>query len=551
MTVKRFLEGNALYDHVASVYGPLYYFYEWCAHALTHFPLSHESVRFVSIAFWVAAALMAFLLVYRATGSHLLAALTHILAFRAMRFIGDEPAHPQEACIFLLMAFGLACYTANGTWRMAWLGALAGAMLASKINLGIFAILALAVGLAYATRPGTIRTVAVCAVSAGALVFPVLLMWGHRDERWAMNLCAVVVISLASTILTISHIEWDTQIRTRDVVIAGLSCAAAIAAICCFPLAHGSTIHAMVEWLIVKPRSTFGHVWFVPAPINPVAPFWAVSGLIFAWQVATKRVSSSLIEKTKLMFGGAVILLSTASLYAALINFATPFIWLVAVRTERSETRSHNTLARTLLALTGVIQVLYVYPVAGSQIQFIAIFLIAVAAVCLWDGIPRRVSSASPVIALVVLAACYLGLAWRAHAYYETLEPLGLPGAEHLHIEPEMAAAVRAIAGQVSASACATLLTEPSLFSFNIWTHAPAPQGLTGAWVIFMSDAEEERIVQEVSRDPHACVIHRQDIVDQWTRHGDVSSQPLDRYIRENFKTVYETYGYRFMVRKL
>jgi len=550
MTVKRFFEGNALYDQVASVYGPLYYFYEWSAHTLARIPLSHDSVRLVSITFWVGAALMVFLLVYRATGSLLLGALMHILAFRAMRFIGDEPAHPQEACIFLLMAFGLACYTANRTWRMAWLGALAGAMLATKINLGIFAVLALAAGFAYAMRPGAIRTAAVFAASAGALVFPVLLIWGYREEWWAVRLCAVVVISLAAVILTISHIEWDIHIRIRDMVVAGLSCAAAIAAICSFPLAHGSTIQGMVEWLIVKPRTIFGHVWFLPAPVDPVAPLWAVSGLIFAWYVATKRLSSSVIEKAKLVFGTAVILLCTASLYSDLINFATPFIWLVAVRPEKSAPGSQDSFARAVLALAGVIQVLYVYPVAGSQIQFAAIFLIALAGVCLWDGIPLRVSSAIPVAALAVMGACYLGLAWRVHAYYETLEPLGLPGAERLHLEPEMAAAVRAIAGQVNASACTMLVTEPSLFSFNFWTHVPAPDGLPGAWVIFLSDAEEERIVQQVARDPHACVIRRQDIVDQWTRHGDVSSQPLVRYIRENFRTVYETYGYCFMVRK-
>ena len=44
-----------------------------------------------------------------------------------------------------------------------------------------------------------------------------------------------------------------------------------------------------------------------------------------------------------------------------------------------------------------------------------------------------------------------------------------------------------------------------------------------------MSGAEEERIVEEVSRDPHACVIERQEIVDMWTHQGDVSSQPLVR----------------------
>jgi hypothetical protein len=134
---------------------------------------------------------------------------------------------------------------------------------------------------------------------------------------------------------------------------------------------------------------------------------------------------------------------------------------------------------------------------------------------------------------------------------YQALEPLALPGAHRMHVEREKATALRAVVSQVNASSCNTLLTEPGLFSFNFWTNKPAPDGLDfGAWVVFLSDAEEERIVQEVSRDPHACVIKRQEIVDMWTHDADVSSQPLIRYVRENFQTAFETYGYTFMVRK-
>ena len=61
-SVKRFFEGGPLYDRVASIYGPVYYFYQWCAHVLTGTPISHHSVRLVSIAFWVAAAFIVLLL---------------------------------------------------------------------------------------------------------------------------------------------------------------------------------------------------------------------------------------------------------------------------------------------------------------------------------------------------------------------------------------------------------------------------------------------------------------------------------------------------------
>ena len=123
---------------MATVYGPFYYLYEWCALSLAGVRAASDSLRLVSVTFWVAAALIAFVLVYRATGSLLLAMCVHLLVFRALGFIGEEPAHPQEACIFLLLALGRAFYIANRTLRMVMMGALGGAMVASKINLGNF-----------------------------------------------------------------------------------------------------------------------------------------------------------------------------------------------------------------------------------------------------------------------------------------------------------------------------------------------------------------------------------------------------------------------------
>ena len=117
-TVKNFLGGRALYDQVATVYGPFYYLYEWCALSLTGYPAASDSMRLVSAAFWVAAALVAFLLTYRVTGSLALAVCVHLLAFRALGFIGEEPAHPQEACIFLLLAW--AVRSISPIARCAW-----------------------------------------------------------------------------------------------------------------------------------------------------------------------------------------------------------------------------------------------------------------------------------------------------------------------------------------------------------------------------------------------------------------------------------------------
>ena len=157
--VQQFISGHSLYDQVVVYYGPFYYFYEWCAHALTGASVSHDSVRLVSICFWVTSAMLVFFFLYHATHSLLLAAGTHFLAFQALGFLGFEPAHPQELCITLLAAFMLAsCAIRNRTALMLSLGALAGGMAATKINLGVFAVVAMTLALIAAMRRGRPRS---------------------------------------------------------------------------------------------------------------------------------------------------------------------------------------------------------------------------------------------------------------------------------------------------------------------------------------------------------------------------------------------------------
>jgi hypothetical protein len=564
-TVKSFFAGHSLYNQVATIYGPVYYFYQWCAHVLTGTPLSHHSVRLVSIAFWVTAALIVFLLAYWVTGSLLLAAVTHILAFRAMGFIGEEPAHPQEAGILLLAALGLACFARSRAWQATLLGALAGLALATKINLGIFVVIAVSTGFAYALRRKWLRTAASLLASCGILVFPVLLMWGHLSEGWAMKFCALEVISIASAILIVSGAEVDVRLDWRGLLAAGAAFAGAIAAISWFALAHGSTVSAMIDWLIVKPRTTFGQGWYLPPHIRFLAPVWALAALVLAYCVRTGRVPAAFLAFARLGFAAVAVALCLTDRYEALINFGLPLLWLIAAPSGKTDSATRDASGRALLLLLAVTQVLYAYPVAGAQLPFAAVLMICVIGICLSDGLmwiriswcrdqpflPRLQARWVGWAACLLLGAAYLGQAWYAENTYAGFEPLGFPGTGSMRIEPDRAAALHALVARVNAGPCRTLVTEPGLFSLNFFTGKPAPTGLNnGGWMVTLGAAAQESIVREVAQDPQACVVRRQDMVDQWTRHGDVSSQPLVRYIRENFRSVLEVTDYSFLVRK-
>src|SRR5262249_14885302 len=132
--LKQFFDGQPLYNSVPTIYGPFYYFYEWLPHVVSGAPVGHDFVRWISAGWWVAAGIVLFLIVYRVTGSLLLAFAAHFVGFRTLGFIGFEVAHPQEACIFLLLATVLAAAYIRRTGIL-WLvlGVLAGAIALTKI----------------------------------------------------------------------------------------------------------------------------------------------------------------------------------------------------------------------------------------------------------------------------------------------------------------------------------------------------------------------------------------------------------------------------------
>ena len=103
--------------------------------------------------------------------------------------------------------------------------------------------------------------------------------------------------------------------------------------------------------------------------------------------MARRRVADKWLAMLKVAFGAAVFLMCITERYGGLLNFATPFLWMVAARPGNAGAKPRYARARALLALLGVIQVLYAYPVAGSQVVFVAVFMIVVAGICFWDGL--------------------------------------------------------------------------------------------------------------------------------------------------------------------
>ena len=147
ISVQSFLDGHRLYDEVYSQYGPSYYLYQGLFHQITGLPVTHDVVRVTTITVWLFTALLCSLFSFRVTGSLLLAAGVYLLTFIMLWTLTNEPGHPQEFCALLLaVSIYLASFASSAKrlhWVLPCLGALAAALLLTKVNAGLYLIIAL------------------------------------------------------------------------------------------------------------------------------------------------------------------------------------------------------------------------------------------------------------------------------------------------------------------------------------------------------------------------------------------------------------------------
>jgi len=567
MTVRSFISGRSVYSNGASIYGPYYYLYEYLAHKLMGVPISIESARYVSLVFWMTASLLALLVVYRATGSPIISLISLFFVFRALAFIPDFPAHPQELCITLLVAFALAGFVRDRFVRMATLGALAGALTATKINAGAFAVLALAVVLAYTVRTKWPRSVVF--LSFGVAAIPMILMWGHRSDHWAEKYCFILILSITAVIITVSRMELARELEIRHLFVAGTAFVTVIAVGSFFSILHGSSIQELLTSTILRPGSAFSHGWFFMAHIKLEAMPFALGGLALAYYIANRREHDYLVALLKLGLACGIVFLANKGLiwfdstrfdaawpewarengYHLALFFSAPFLWLVAVPNRGSNISSEGRFGRALLAVIAVIQVLYAYPVAAiAHIRIASVLMFVVAGVCLADSLqylsltrplwrnPLIVRGITTAVA-VMLVGLSFAMAHEARQRYQSMEPLKIAGMERIRVPQDRAYAMRELVRRVLAHGCTRLFTVPSMFSLNLWTQTQPITVAAGNWVNAASDTMQEQLVQFVSREPQSCIVISRRLIEYWMPDflEDVSSKPVIRFISQNY----------------
>ena len=373
----------------------MYYFYNSLLRSVVGIALNHNAVRITSAAVVVACSLLGAWMVLRLTRSLAAASVAHILVFRALAFFGNEPGHPQELCMLLLLglaASGMPSKTADaaaGAGRGWGARRCVGPDQNQHRNLRDSCD---CLGAYWSKRHTSGSGVSMkWAAGAGALLLPFALMRAHLNDPAAQAYCFVITASIAGLLAAAAGLADADPLSLRECIAAAAGFAVTFGLVLLALVWQGVPIGATLNMLVLENIriNVNQRFWYTAVELGRVWIAWALAGLGASIVVSRALLRGDrnvyrILAPFQILFGGAGLLISLF-VPKLLLGFVTPFCWLLLC--HRAEASPRQTHARILLCTTTVLQTLYAYPIAGSQTYFLRVLLMLVAVILLFDGL--------------------------------------------------------------------------------------------------------------------------------------------------------------------
>ncbi len=500
-SIKNVAEGHSLYGEIYSQYGPFFHeFYRvlgWLG-----YPFTNDSARIITGICWLATALLSGLIVRRLTTSAALGWAAQICAFILLRKCCSEPGHPG-GLLALFVAFSawsgveLIRRGRLGTFALTQ-GALVAALGLSKINQGVFQLIALVTWWPFAwpqkVAPATRRA----ALLALIVVAGTGLMLALLDRTTIQLHLGVFIAGSGALALTRPNENLgETPFRFMALALLGAMTVTVFA----FGGAWlgGSSAADLIRytfWEPIRHPGVYSHLvkwsqWF---------SLWSALslGAALVWMCGGPRMRVAVLALGKSV---AVVLLLHACWHAASFKlevtwfmFGPLFAWVLALPLHK-ETSASLRHARWWLAWLFCWQWLQGYPVAGTQTSWGSFLAIPLVFVGVGDLIASARRPRLDVLLLLVAGVAAYAVGASAFKDYKANVPVDLPGARWVRLEPAEASRYQHLAKIVPANGD-VLFTYPGMVSLNAWFDMPAP-ALAHAthWFSLLNDARQRQII--------------------------------------------------------
>jgi hypothetical protein len=565
ISLKNYSTYGGLYAKVYSQYGPFFYFLHDVGHRLLGYEFDNTAGRMITLACWMITAGACAHLVWQQTKATALAGFTLTLTFFYLVLMIREPIHPGGIIAVLVAlgtSWGASLISRRNMRGLAIISGLIGsALLFTKINVGVFFLMAAASWFViHLQKESQARHAAALAVGL-LLLLPLGLMSAELDQGW----CRIFVGLSVVASLTMMSVSWRDRQPMTTWSNARWSAGAAlvfgmviIGAVCW----RGTTLFQMVEGILLGPIR-HPRVYHFPPAWKPAAiALGTLSSLtaILVWSGHGRRLSWLLVG-LRLALTTEIILASVQLLpfttHSSVMTYAVPWAWLFVLRLAPSASPPKTPNIASWIGLILVLQYLHAYPVAGTQIAWGTFLIIPLIALGLHDtglfikenGYPK-ISSAiqfSCLVLAVFSAEKISLLGWRN---YTGSQPLSLQGAEKVRPPEDFAVALRIMALNASAHGD-MLFSLPGMFSFNGWTQLPSPTlANTTHWFSLLKPDQQQEIALALSQAQKPVLIVNQSLLDYLTDQKFTIASPLHEYLRENFECAFKLRDYEFWVRK-
>ncbi len=585
LSLRGFAEGEVLYRDVYTVYGPFYYELFGGLFALAGLDVTTDASRSIVIVVWVAASLAFGLAAHRLTGRLALGVTGMIAAFSTLYVLVNEPMHPHGLSVLLLAAFVLVavCWP---TRRVGWAGAACGAAVAAlaltKVNLGAFAIAAIAIAAVCTLGWLHERRWLRYPVIAAFLALPALILARDLGQEWVRELAVLEVLSMTAIVIAARPLRPERgdeeAALARWLLAAAAGFVATAVAIVGIVLLTGPTPAEVYDGVISQAVGVrdllvlqFG---FPPASVD-----WAIGAVLAATLTIALPSSGKPGIWSGLLRGvaGLAILLSVAHIAPIGLNPSAvnpsvlPMVlaWVAAVPLAGTRESSQRRFLRVLLPALAVTETLQVYPVGGSQTGIAAAAFVPVGALCLADALQELRSWATTRGALalerlrVVAAALSIALAGMfalesvllpgaSNAVsYNNNEKLPLPGASLLRIPASEVEIYTGLVNLLHRNRCTTFIGYPNIDSLYLWSGLPAPPPQPpNAWMEALDEAQQRRAVEALRASPRPCSIRNDERASFYFQTGPPEDLPLVHYALNQFRPAAQFGAYQFLLPK-
>jgi hypothetical protein len=543
-TLRDYIAGHPVYQ----IYGPFYYELMGGAFRILGLEVTTDNGRIVTLVLWLLGSLIGGIGVLALTRNLWLAAAGQFLTFHALSAFTSEPMHPSGLIGLLLVVLATLAALRPRIPRasMALIGAVVAAIILVKVNVGAFAALAVAFALA-ASLTGRVRRLLLPTTGLVMVAAPLILMARRFDLGWVWELALVIALSAAGIGIAAFR-EESPAVDRRDLVRLVAGAAAVTVACLGFAAAGGLRMSDVVD-SVVKALS-FPDLFVLPAGVALPHVAWAVLSLVAATAILFGRFGarSRPVTPALVRIGiGAFTWVSVLLLPSWYFLLALPLAWVAMLPPPGDDGNPAGPWTRVLLPALAVMEMLEVYPVAGTQEWLAALTLVPVGAIIFNDGLRQlramsseswsKVAASLPRGAVIVNVAVWALFVYLSGMAYASGEPLGLPGTELLRLPPEQASALQSLV-RATGKDCTSLITMPRMASLNLWSAQAAVPPIntdSGIWIFSFDASTQQAIVDQIRDRTGVCVVLSQALVNFWAEGRPVPRRPLVDYIDTNF----------------